>query len=480
MTPELDLKTAKEKLWRSGIVSWKLHDTQLQMYDAINSSTSSIFVINSSRQIGKSYLLCALAIEWALKYPSTKICYLAPQAKMVKKIILPRIHTIFEDCPEELKPTYRVNDQVYIFVNGSEIHIAGTDADRCENIRGQVFHKVICDEAGFIDRLDYVVSSILMPTISTTRGRIILSSTPPISSDHSFVRYAREAEAGGYYIKKTIFENPLIGKEQIEELKKHAGGVTSDAWRREYLAEFITSEEFAIFPEATDAQMDKLVKMWQRPPYFDSYTSVDLGYTDNTGYLFAYWDFLANKLIIEDEALQQKPNSSKIAELIRAKEKDLWESNGTIKEPLKRIMDGNDITISDLNSPPNSLRFVKTRNDDPQAAVNEVRLMLQNEQIIIHPRCKSLIIQLKSGVWDTTKKKFARSESQGHFDLLAALIYLVRNLIKYKNPFPPGIGLDIGTMYLDPRINKTYSKGVNELKKVFLDPMKKFFKNDDF
>jgi len=480
MTLSLDLKTAKEQLWKSSVLSWKLHKTQLEMYEAIAVNPSKLYVLNCSRQIGKSFFLCVLAVEYALKHPGAKICYIAPQARMVKKIILPRIRQILRDCPSELKPNYKVNEQSYTFKhNESEIHIAGTDSERAENIRGQVFNLVICDEAGFMDELDYVVTSILFPTISTTKGRIILSSTPPPTPDHAFLRYVRDADAGGYYMKKTIYDNPLIDKNILEELKKHAGGDNSAAWRREYLAEFVTSEEDAIFPEATEDRMSGLIKRWPRPPFYDSYVSADLGYADNTGILFAYFDFLANKIIIEGEELFSKPNSEKIAISIKGKEKLLWESNGTIKEPYKRIIDGNDITISDLNGPTYNLRFVKTRNDDLQAAVNEVRVMLQNEQIIFSPDCKQTIAQVKYGIWDTTKKKFARSEGAGHFDLIAALIYLVRNVARYKNPYPPGLGLDLGSMYIDPRKQRDPSKGVTELSKVLSVPYNKIFRPED-
>lgn len=477
-----EITDAKTKLWRAGVLSWKLHKAQLDMYDAVNSSTNTMFVINCSRQLGKSFYLCTQAIEFAIKNPNCKILYLAPQAKMVKKIILPRIKTILQDCPRDLKPVYKVNEQVYIFPNGAQIHIAGTDAGRVENLRGQVFHLVLADEAGFMDDLNYVVSSILVPMISTTRGRIILSSTPPISPDHAFVRFVRQAEANGYYVKKTIYDNPLIAADQMKGLIEASGGENSDAWRREYLAEFITSAKDAILPEATDEKMAKIVKEWPRPLFYDSYTVVDLGYVDNTGMLFAYYDFLAAKIIIEDEALFNKPNSTKIAEIVKEKEKANWEFGGTVKEPFKRVIDGNDITISDLNQPPHSLKFIKTRNDDLQAAVNETRVAIQNEQIIINPRCVNLIPEMKYGVWDRSGKKFARSdeESRGHFDLLACLIYLIRNTNKQKNPIPPGHGLDIGSMYAHPSLFKSKNNSGEVLKKVLLgDFNKRFGQNDD-
>lgn len=475
-----NLEEAKTKLWNAGVLSWKLHKAQLDMYDAVNSSNSSLFVINCGRQIGKSFFLCVYAVEYALKNPGAKIAYIAPQARMVKKIILPRVRQILRDCPRELKPTYKVNEQVYNFPNGSEIHIAGTDAGRSENLRGQVFHLVLCDEAGFVDDLSYLVSSILVPMISTTRGRIILSSTPPISPDHAFVKYVKNAEMNGNYIKKTVYDNPLIDPKTMKDLIDASGGEQSDAWRREYLAEFITSAKDAIIPEASEQVMAELVKEWPRPPFYDSYTSADLGYVDNTGMVFGYWDFMNAKLIIEDEAMFNKPTSSKIAEIVKEKEKANWESNGTVKEPYKRIVDGNDITIADLNAPPNSLRFVKTRNDDLLAAVNELRVMIYNKQIIINPKCKNLISELKYAVWDGTGRKFARSDedNRGHFDVLMALVYLVRNLNKHKNPYPPGLGLDIGSMYVHPSQWQNKSSNAEKMKELLLKDFNKRFRSD--
>jgi hypothetical protein len=74
--------------------------------------------------------------------------------------------------------------------------------------------------------------------------------------------------------------------------------------------------------------------------------------------------------------------------------------------------------------------------------VNEVRIMVGSGQIIIHPRCKMLIGCLKYGLWDKNRKEFARNKVYGHFDHLAALIYLVRNLAKHSNPVPQEHGFD--------------------------------------
>ena len=426
-----DKPKAIEQLWRMGIISWKFHPSQLDIYEAINKATSSTFVILCARQLGKSYLLCAYAIEFALQHPDAKISFLAPTAKAVKKIILPRIQEIMKDCPRDLLPAYKVNEQVYTFKNGSEIHLAGTDAERAENLRGQVFHLVICDEAGFMDKLDYVVSSILRPATATVAGRIILSSTPPVSPGHPFKVLADSAKLTGNYIKKTIHDNPLIPEKVKQQYLIESGGETSVAWRREYLAEFLQDEKEAVIPEATEKKIEEMTRdivhyqpglqllpnQFMRPAYYDAYTVADLGYTDNTGILFGHWDFFNATLVIEDEALFNQPNSQKIADIVREKEALNWGE----KRPYMRFCDGDPITISDLNTT-HQLTFTATRKDDLEASVNSARLFIQDNKVKINRKCKNFISQLNSATWDSTRKKFIRTPEHGHYDLVAAFI----------------------------------------------------------
>lgn len=145
-------------LWLMGELSWKLHKTQKEIYDAFYGCDHQKFIVNAARRTGKSFALCVIAIEFALKNPGSRICYAAPTAKAVKKIITPLMKIILDDSPRELRPKWKAQDQIYEFPNGSEIHIAGTDAERAESLRGQSMHLGICDEAAFMSELDYVVS----------------------------------------------------------------------------------------------------------------------------------------------------------------------------------------------------------------------------------------------------------------------------------------------------------------------------------
>jgi hypothetical protein len=54
-------------------------------------------------------------------------------------------------------------------------------------------------------------------------------------------------------------------------------------------------------------------------------------------------------------------------------------------------------------------------------------------------------------------KEFARSPDAGHYDAIDSLIYLVRNVQKTKNPYPPGYGFVSREEYFQPQATKDYT-----------------------
>jgi hypothetical protein len=483
---------AVKELWTLGILSWKLHKAQLDIYEAVQKSDSQKFIINCSRRLGKSYCLCLMAIEYAMQHPNVRVCYAAPTAKAVKKIITPIFNEILSDCPGYLRPKWSAQDQVYRFPNGSEIHIAGTDAERAESLRGQSMHLGICDEAAFMDQLDYVVSDILMPQTLTTDGRIILASTPPKSPGHYFKTYADEAEPEGNYIKKTIYDNPMVTKKRIikfmmetdkslsyekaEEYYKIKSGPPNVTWRREYMAEFLKDENLAVIPEFNDESALDIIKdvlvvppplgqdlppnQVVRPPFYDAYVGLDIGFNDFTVALFGYWDFLDARLVIEEEVVMNRMTTETLANAIKMKELQLW----VHKKPYMRYSDTDLIVINDLQVLHN-LTFTPTKKDNKEAAINNVRMLVANKQLVISPKCKYLIAHLKSAVWNKSKTSFERSGDHGHYDAVDALIYLSRNVQRNRNPVPPGHGMNIQTQFVPPNSHK--SKVQLEFQKIF-------------
>lgn len=466
---KIDKRQAIRMLWNQGNLRFKLDRNQLEMYEFINKTQEKIVVIASSRRIGKTYFLITLAIDFSLRNPNTIVKFISPTVKMLRTNINPLMREILQDAPKEVLPVYNSKDNVYKFKNGSEIQLAGTDNGNADSIRGGSAHLCILDEVGFIDDLDYVVNSVLLPTTTTTRGKIIMASTPPKSPDHPFSGFMQRAEQAGTFIKKTIYDNPRLSKEDIKIIADSVGGVDSVDFKREYLVENVVSEDDAVVPEFTKELREKVIQSVSRPPLADCYVSMDIGGADLTVVLFGFYDFLSAKLVIQDELVfNRKILSDEIAFAVKTKEQELWgDGTGYVKPPYLRVADNNNIILINDLGVKHGLYFMPTLKDNKVAELNNMRMMLKQERILIDPKCRVLISHLQGATWNKARTSYTRSADKGHFDSLDSLVYMCRNLNTNKNPYPAGHGFN-GNDYIvirEPSQASTYESFlVNKIK----------------
>ncbi len=459
-------------LWNQGVLTWKLDACQKDLYDSYVNAKAKTIVWSCSRRLGKSYALCVIAIEKCLLKPNAVVKFIAPSQKHVKMIIKPLLKEILKDCPKELRPHFQTQNNVYAFPNGAEIQLAGTDSGHAESLRGGSADICVVDEAGFCDDLKYIVQSILIPTTTTTRGKIILSSTPPKSSDHEFVNYMKIAEFKGNFVKKTIYDGigSRISLDIINEIIEELGGEDSPDFRREYMCELIVDEEHAVIPEATESLLAEVTKEWVAPPFKDYYVAGDIGFRDLTVFLFGYYDFRNAKLVIEDELVMngKKMTTSYMAEKIKEKEKANFTSPLTqeLTPPYLRVCDNNLIVINDLYRLHN-ITFQPTNKDDKAAAINNARILLKEGRIIINPRCKTLLYHLKHATWSKSRKTYDRSPDAGHYDAVDALVYMVRNVQYTKNPYPTNYGVGSSANWWINEIAPKMDPAFNAFKGIF-------------
>ena len=437
-SPEQILKAKHEK-WFRGDLSYKFHSAQKIIDKAFKETTGQLFIGNCARQWGKTYWAVTTAIMCALKKPKSQIRYGAAFHTDLIEFVLPALDKILEDIPSELKGKFTKVGSSYHFPNGSRIKFVGLDKNP-NGLRGNTLDLIIIDECGFVGPLDYIYKSVIIPsTMHRPNAKVIMISTPPSTPAHPFVDYCQKAQLEHAYAVFTIHQNPRINADTIARLARESGGVESTTWRREYMCEFVTDSDLAIIPEWKDEYVQALPRD-EFYTYYHKYVGMDLGVKDYTACIFGYYDFKRAALVIEDEFRMNgsSMNTEILVGAIRAKELEVWGEKGELppSTPFRRVSDNNwPIMMLDFSSIHN-LTFIMTNKDSLEAMINEVRLMVQARQIIINPKCAHLIGCMKYGVWDTKKKGFARSSAYGHFDHLAALIYLVRNLAKHTNPIP--------------------------------------------
>lgn len=453
---------ARALAWKAGVLWWLLDANQFRAYLLIREALKTPFaryILNWARRTGKTYLLLVLVIEEMLRHKRHRYNLAAGTKEALKEFVWPSVELILETCPDSLRPKIQEHRGRITFATKSYLVLAGCNDKRSiERLRGPLSHGNIIEEMGAIPDdpgLIYIQRGVLNPQLKTTGGWNLGAGTPPKSTGSEAAQIVQQAEkVGKGYDHCTTFDCPRFSPEEhraymqadadllgmtVEEYQ-----LTAD-YRREWLAIIETDPEFAIIPECTPERMEgkdgkpALVREMPDVPMFrDRYVGMDLGFAPHfTHDLFAYWDFGRQVLVIEDEFQMRRLNDTALAELVKEKEKELWGEH----QPFLRVSDNNwPMTISEL-AVVHGLVFMPTMKDELHAAIVNVRRWCRQGKIAIHPRCKELIAQLKAGVWNKQRTEFAEVKGFGHFDALAALVYLVRNVIPNQSRVPEGWGI---------------------------------------
>ena len=435
MKTALTIASALLHLWTACDLSYLLHESQEELLAEFRASQSRIFVVVCARRWGKTTFCCGLAIEEGLK--GGRVLYATQTQKAARQIVEPIMRQLLEDCPEHLRPSFKRQEGRWVFPSGGEITLAGCDGGNHERLRGTECDLAILDEAGFIDDLEYIVKSVVLPQTLTTGGRILMPSTPSRSPSHPFVaKYMLEAEAKGELRRRTIYDAPhLTDRDRAEMIAEQGGPESSDA-RRESFAEAVVDETYAIVPE-----FNRRVHVFEAdaPRYFHAYTFADFGFSDLTVVGFWEYHFRAGLLYCRDELTFQNTSSAHIAPAVFDKERELWG-----RAPEERWGDPNAhksygaqsrITLQDL-SVNHGQDWCAVRRDHLEAGVNALRLACGNNSIAWHPRCTTTIAHLAGGIWNKSRTSFERSGEFGHFDGLAMSMYAERHVDRSRNPYP--------------------------------------------
>lgn len=486
MTPPRDevITAARQQLWREGrALEYLLDDRDLtrpetggqqgwcRRLDESPSGSTTVWMI--SRQRGKSFAWIARAFSKCIERPR-KFFYAAQTGKGATGIVTGAAAVILADCPPELTPHIDDNGGRIEFPNGSLFEWEGTDSGQFRRRRGRSADEVGLDEFGFYGA-PLEVESVCLPMLQTTGGRLTIFSSPPETPAHEMVSRYRAAQAAGRAEFATIHDNPRMGPAAVQAFAKAEAerlGLTleqlfaSTYWRREYLAEIVTEESRQVVPTWTEAAAAELVGDWQRPQYFDAYVSIDvggIGKGDPSALLAAWHDPATGTLTVESE-LELRAVVGDFAAQAKAVERELWGTTrweGTLlgaehylrglndapefmrraistsapRQPYLRIGDNDTLVLATLAAE-QGYAVMPTAKHDLHMAIDAVVQGVGQRRLRIHRRCRRLIEQLYTTLWNRQRTQFERT-TRDHGDLVAALVYLWRNINWHRDCRPP-------------------------------------------
>lgn len=378
-----------------------------------------------SRRYGKSYLATVIAIEKCLTTPNATVIIAAPSNKHASNIIVPIVKLISSRMPtgllKQLKSQLR-----WQFTNGSQLILGGFDT-ASEGFRGLAAHLVVVDEAQATnsDEFLYVSNSILLPTLLSTGGKMIIVYTPANTSDHTLHTHTEiQALANKALFSYNIHSCPLYTTQQIEEMCQAVGGKDSLHWRREFLLEIVRDATSLCVPEFLEDKYTTQTKPTSKG--LEYWIAADIGgVQDLSAFQLYCYDWNTDKMIVLEE--KTLPPNSSHPDIVKVIEE--LSLNKTIKHI---IMDASGDTRSNLAVTYGlNITFpYKPKNEDLHSRLAKLRLFLVSGKLVVHEDCSLLIATLRSAQFNTSRTDFERTQLLGHCDHLAALLYGFKHRIQ--------------------------------------------------
>lgn len=218
------------------ILNIRLHEGQKRILQC----EDRFLAIRAARRFGKSYLFSVFAAWMACTRPNYRIVCISKSLRQASEMF----NTIYRIVSNSVMANSITRDtRTRIeFTNGSIIEsLPGQSYD---SIRGITINLVLIDEAAYVPEELFVV---LYPTIITTKGKVVLISTPAYAAGE-FYRACKHPDSEYTEFHMThddaVFADgtPFVDREELKRECIRCGGDESPQWIREYLADFTDAE----------------------------------------------------------------------------------------------------------------------------------------------------------------------------------------------------------------------------------------------
>lgn len=472
---------------------------QMPGYQAIVEAQGALYdnlwLDECGRRYGKTVQWLVRDVEEAIRRPGCRGLIACAFQKNIGEIIVPLTKVLFKDAPPGYFPEYHStkgaeHECLYVPATDSIIKLVGIDKHP-DATRGQFLDFAHISEGAFVKGLEELVTATIMPQfIGRPHAWIGIESSTARVSDCDFNRVFRvDAQLRDCYRKHTIRDNSTLSEEEIAKEERRCGGKDSVVAQRELYCVESRDPDDMIVPEFDESFHVVDPADWPMPTYALAGVGLDPGVTDPCGLVFGYMDWARQTLVIQSAWQRGNASTGEVASVVRATELDLWgsehkepgekgrdtklpsaeftgagklwvppqgaltyweENSKTLRpSPFMRVSDIENRFILDLNQD-HALNVQKAEKGpgSADADLQHLRMMFQWKSktgfprivILKNGRTEHLIAQLRSGMWNTDENghrtDWMRSKQLGHCDCLAALKYLARSLVTYKNRNP--------------------------------------------
>ena len=469
----------------------------------IDALYDNLWVDEWGRRRGKTARWLITDVEEMLRRPGCRGMIATPMQKSIGGIIVPLTKLLFKDAPPGYFPRYvgskdADHQGLYIDAADSFCKLIGLDKHP-DATRGEFLDFCHITEAAFVKGLYELITGVINPQFRHRPWAwLAMESSTAKVPDCDFNREFREdAKLRGCYRKYTIRDSPLT-EEEIDKEERRSGGRHSAQCRRELYCEEVRDEEEMIVPEFDAPSNERPFTahvvdpaLWTMPKYALGHVGYDPGTTDPHGQVGIYFDWLKQCIVVQWAWAKSNASTGEVVRITQEFEQMFWgtkhrepgqrvrelsildaittgsgkvweapapaltfwdEGEWTLKpNPYSRISDIDNQFVIDLNVDHGmGLRKALKGPGSKDADTEHLRTLFGARPVKIvilkNGHTDKLIEQLRSGMWNTDENghrtDWQRTKTLGHCDCIAALKYVVRDVLWNRNPNAPAHVLD--------------------------------------
>jgi hypothetical protein len=312
------------------------------------------------------------------------------------------------------------------------------------------------------------------------------SSTAKVADCEFNVEFREDAKLRGAYRLHPITDNTSLTDDDIDQEERRSGGKHSAQCRRELYCELTRDPDDMVVPEFDEAVHVVDPALIQRPPYAFAHVGFDPGTTDPHGLVWLYFDWMHQCIVVEGAWARSNASTGTIAATTQRMENMLWGAghrapgervrelsirdatltgSGKVWEapqtaltwwdpaeyslkpnPYSRVSDIDNQFVLDMNTDFGmNVRKAAKGPGSKEADTEHLRMLFEARPrkivILKNGHTEPLIMQLRSGEWNTDetghRTDWKRTKTLGHLDCIAALKYVVRDILWTRNPNMP-------------------------------------------
>lgn len=213
---------------------------------------SDLIVARMGRQTGKTSNTGVKSIAHAYSWSDQTILIVSPGLRQ-SMMMFDKVLDFIETNPLLLPSCVRFTRTEVKLTNGSRIIALPFDPHK---LRGYTANLIIIDEAAWVP--DELITDVLIPMLATTRGQLMLLSTP-WGKNNFFYLACQNPDFSRYHVRS--IESPMITQAWLDKVKK-LPGMTKAKYDREYNALFVEAGNIYLTMDLLQKCVKEHIRKW--------------------------------------------------------------------------------------------------------------------------------------------------------------------------------------------------------------------------